>query len=74
MKAEKERKNLDECTFRPLVNPMSTKIAYKQVAELHVPQREFAKTYMPVSEGTSSKEDSDKKSSQIRLSSPNYNN
>ena len=47
LKAEKERTLMDECTFRPQVNLKSTKIAYKQVTELHVPQKEFAKTYMP---------------------------
>ena len=46
IRAEKERAKLDECTFRPVVNPKSTKIAYRQVAEMHIPQKEFTKTYM----------------------------
>jgi len=37
LKAEKERTIMDECTFKPHVNAMSTKIVYKLVAELHVP-------------------------------------
>jgi len=36
IKAEKERHKMDECTFKPKVNPLSTKIAYKQVAEMHI--------------------------------------
>ena len=41
---------MDECTFKPHVNAMSTKIAYKLVAELHVPQHEFTETYMAAEE------------------------
>ena len=46
MRAEKERIKMDACTFRPQVNAMSTKIAYKQVAEMHIGQKEFDSTYM----------------------------
>ena len=35
-RAEKERTKMDECTFRPQVNPKSSKIAYRQVAEMHI--------------------------------------
>lgn len=50
LKAEKERTMLDECTFKPEVNPKSTRIAYKQVAEMHLGQKEFTKTYMVLDE------------------------
>ena len=31
LKAESQRAIFEECTFRPNVNPVSTRIAYKQV-------------------------------------------
>ena len=37
---------MDKCTFHPKVNPKSTKIAYKQVNELHVNEKDFFQTYM----------------------------
>ena len=49
-RAEKERTKMDECTFRPHVNPKSTKIAYRQVAEMHIGQKEFTNTYMVTEE------------------------
>jgi hypothetical protein len=58
LKAEKERTVMDECTFKPQVNAMSTKIVYKLVAELHLPQIEFTKTYMAEKE-TEQVEESD---------------
>ena len=54
LRAEKERQALDECTFKPQVNPKSTKIAYKQVAEMHIGQKEFTKTYTNEAEETDS--------------------
>ena len=44
-KAAQDRSKLDECTFTPQVNPLSTKIAYKQLEELHLGDSEFSKTY-----------------------------
>ena len=45
---------MTECTFKPQVNKKSAKIAQKQVAELHVGQKEFAKTYM-IDDGSAAK-------------------
>ena len=41
LRAEKERDTLKECTFRPIVNQKSTRIAYKQVIELHTRDKNF---------------------------------
>ena len=39
---------MEKCTFRPHVNPKSTRIAYRQVVEMHLGQKEFTKTYMTI--------------------------
>ena len=46
IKAEFDQQNMEKCTFHPKINRKSTKIAYKQLNELHMNQKEFEYTYM----------------------------
>ena len=46
MKAAKERDELDQCTFRPTVNPLSTKIAYQQLDEIHLRDKAFGRQFL----------------------------
>lgn len=46
MKAAKERDELDECTFKPTVNALSTKIAYQRLNEIHLRDKAFGKQFL----------------------------